>query len=246
MCGVILGTDKIEIFRCFFDVVMRYRDTIEIFANKEGVKMGLLNGSHACFYDVFFDKEFFDVFEVDGAEMICIHITDLYKILKSGGNKEYLLISNDENYVTIKFEKDGNSRVFELVQAEDFFDSPPLPKIEYPCHFEVDIAPIKQSLKDISLFKIPSLNVVVDGESMIIATTESSMTKYSNTIPVMADGVAKSRYSATYLNDMIYFEKISNQLKIAFGDDMPFHWTSEQEYVEVHGLIAPLLDEGED
>ena len=238
---MILGVSNIEIFRVFFDVVMEYRDTVELFANEVGVKVSILSNNHSCFYEVFYDKDFFDIFEVEGNEVVSLFIDDLHTILKSASKNECMTLSTDDNFVHLKFEKDGNRRVFELVQAQSFNDTPAMPSIDLNCCFDIDIANLERSFKDIELVKTNGVSMVKKGDDLILGTDETAQTNYSHTIKVYGEGDAVARYSVNYLNDLVKFKKISSEITIEFSDDMPFVWTCERDGVKVKGLIAPLM-----
>lgn len=242
---MILGISNIEIFRVFFDVVMEYKDTVELFANEIGVKVSVLSNNHSCFYEVFYEKDFFDLYEVDGNEVVSLFIEDMYTILKSASKNETLTLSTDDNFVNLKFEKEGNSRVFELVQAQHFGDTPAMPSLELPCDFDVDVSVLERTFKDIDFIKTNGVRFVKKGDELVLGTDETAQTRYNHTIKVYGNGDAVAKYSVNYLNDLVKFKKVSSEISVEFGDDMPFVWTSESDGVKIKGLIAPLLGEDE-
>ena len=239
---MILGIDNIEIFRIFFDVVLEYQDTVELFANETGVKVSLLDRGHSCFYEVFYEKDYFEYFEVEGNEVISLLIEDLQKILKTARKDEVLTLSSDDNFVIAKFEKDDNRRVFELVQSQDFGETPPTPTLELGCNFVTGMEDLERTFKDLDIIKTNALNFVAKDDELILATTESAQTRYSHTISIVCEGSATSRYSINYLKDIIKFKKIDPLVSIELDDNMPLVWSCETNHMVVRGLIAPLME----
>lgn len=240
---MIIGISDIEKFRVFFDVVLEYRDTVELFANEIGVKISLLDRSHSCFCEVFYEKEFFDEYDVDGSEVISLHIEEFYKILKTADKKEKMILSNDESLVHLVFQEGENVRMFELVQAADYDETPQLPSIDLDCSFIVEMDALAKTFKDVDLIKTNGINVVVKGDDLILSTTETAQTRYSHTIFVVAKGESSNRYSVKYLKDIIKFRKISDDVSVEFGEDKyPFVWSCESNHMAIKGLIAPLIE----
>lgn len=237
-----IGLNNIEIFQVFFDVVMEYQETVELFANETGIKISLLDRSRSCFYEVLYEKDFFDLFEVNGNEVISLYIEDLYNILKSSTKSDYMELTSDDDFVVVTFENERNRRVFELVQTHDYGETPPMPSIDLECSFITEMDVLERTFKDTGIINSQSLNMVVNDDELILATPSESQTRYSNNISVASKGVAKSKYSVRYLNDLVKFKKISPQLSAELGDNMPLLWSCETNGVTVRGLIAPLLE----
>lgn len=238
-----IGLSKIDEFRTFFDVVLEYRDTVELAFGNLGLKVSVLNRSHSSFYEVFYDKDFFDVYDVDGTEVLNVFIEDLYKILKTASKNEYLEFETSDEMINVIFEKDGNTRNFELVQAQIFDETPQKPNIPLTCKFITDMDVLNQTFKDIGVIKTNSVDFVVSENELALKSTEQAMTKYSHKIYIESSDSASARYSIEYLKDIVKFKKISNVVEILIGDDMPLIWTCEGENIMVNGLIAPLMGE---
>ena len=242
MYGLILGIDNIKIFSIFFDVVLEYQETVELFANETGVKISLLDRSHSCFYEVFYENDFFEYFEVEGNEVISLFIEDLQKILKTARKGEVLTLSSNEQFVIAKFEKGDSKRVFELVQSENFGETPPAPSIDLECSFITDMDDLERTFKDLDIIKTNAINFAVKGDSLILSTTETAQTRYSHTIDVICENSAVSRYSINYLKDIVKFKKIDPLVSIELGDSMPLIWSCETNHMVVRGLVAPLME----
>lgn len=242
---MILGIENVDIFKVFFDVVYEYKETVELIANETGVKISLLDRSHTCFYEVFYNKDFFDVFEVDGAEVISVFIEDLYKIIKTN-KAEYLLISSDDNYVTMKFEKNGNSRIFEIVQTTEYVDTPQMPSLDVNTEFMMSVDAFNQTLTDAEILNSHSLRIVTNENNVVLGVDENAQAKYNHIVDVATDGTADSKYSLNFVKDLGKFKKVSNTIDINYDTDMPLCWSVIGDNISISGLIAPLLNEGDE
>ena len=45
--------------------------------------MSLLNNSHVCYYMAEYTRDFFDEYDVDGAESVLLFVADFYNIIKT-------------------------------------------------------------------------------------------------------------------------------------------------------------------
>lgn len=240
---MILGIDDISIFKVFFDVVYEETDAVELACNSQGMKISVLDRSHTCFYEVFYDNTFFDLFDVDGAEVIVLDIDDLTKILKNTHKDDYLTLSSDDNRVVAKFEHDGNRRVFELIQYSDFGESPNPPSIPAECEVTISIDELNQSIKDLDIFKVGSCHMVCAEDKFVLGTKNDSSMNYNHIIEVDANGDGDSYYTVDYLKQIIKFKKINKEVILKFGNTIPLSWIVKNDSIRIQGLIAPRIEE---
>lgn len=239
---MIVGVDDISIFKIFFDVIYEETEAVELACNTAGMKVSILDKSHTCFYEVFYDNSFFDLFDVDGAEVIVLDIDDLTKILKNTHKEDYLTLSSDDDRVVAKFEHDGNRRVFELVQLADFMESPVPPELTTTCTVELGLDDLSQSLKDFEVFKSGSCHMVVGDEFTISSKSDASM-RYNYTVDAEHEGTGDAYYTVDYLKNIVKFKKLDKNVTLMFGDTLPLKWVVKNNWVTVSGLIAPRIEE---
>ena len=109
-----LEISDIDSWKNFFDLIFDSSTIIELKLDQEKCKITLLNNSHVAFYDAEYDREFFDTYEVDGAESILVYVEDFYKILKSASKDDTLILESYDDILKVIFEHDMNRRVFEI------------------------------------------------------------------------------------------------------------------------------------
>lgn len=240
---MIIGVNNIDVFKIFFDVIYEDAETIEFKCSPNDIRISLLDKSHVCFYEATFDNTFFDLFDVDGVESILLYTDDLVKILKTANKKDYLTLSSDESRVVAKFEREGNSRVFELVQSADFMDSPVPPTIDCPCEISVSFDSLIQSLKDLDIMKTGTIHMVCNGENLLISSETDASMKYQNSISGEITGAANAHYTINFIKKLLKFKGINNEITLKYGDDMPLSWTVAGDGITINGLIAPRMVE---
>lgn len=240
---MILGIDDISIFKIFFDVVYEDTDAVEFLCNAQGMKVSILDKSHTCFYQVFYEASFFDLFDVDGVEVVVLDIDDLVKILKKSHKDDYLTLSSDDERVVAKFEHDGNRRVFELVQVVDFTESPVPPSLNAPCEVTISIDELVQSLNDFDVFKTGSCHMVCSDTGLTLSSKADASMKYSHVIECETTGTGDAYYTTDYLKKITKFKKINREVSLMYGDTMPLKWEVKNAWVTVSGLIAPRIEE---
>ena len=239
---MIVGIDDVATFKAFFDVVYEETDSVELACNSVGMKVSVLDRSHTCFYEVFYDGSFFDLYDVDGAEVVVLDIDDFVKVLKNSHKDDYLTLSSDADRVVAKFEHDGSRRVFEMVQVSDFMESPVPPELNSQCTVHLNVDDLIQSLKDLDVFKCGSCHIVCNDEFTIASKPDASM-KYNQVLDCDKDGNGDAYYTTDYLKQITRFKKIDKTVTLAFGDTMPLTWIVQNDDVTVKGLIAPRIEE---
>ena len=237
----------IEPFKAFFDLIFDSTDIIEFKLNEYGLNMSLLNNSHICFYEANFDKDFFNEYEVTGAESVLVHIDDLYKVLKNTGKNDVLSLETTESYLVCKFEHEGNRRVFELPLAMDYGDSPVPPTVDYDTSFQVKLSELKQPCMDLDkIVKTDRFKMVTKSNTLSVVAPSDSQTKYVNTIDVSDECKDHScAVNLNYILQILKLNKINTIVEFKIGDNMPLTWSlsSVDDTVLIKGLIAPIIEE---
>ena len=84
-----------------------------------------------------------------------------------------------------------------------------------------------------------------------ITTSDDTNTKYVNIIPVTfekeSDENVASQFTLEFIKQMTKLNKISKEVTIKLGNDMPMFFTFEDALmsVKVSGLVAPRISEEE-
>ena len=243
---MLLKISDIDSWKNFFDLIHDSTTVVELKLDQEKCGMSLLNNSHVCFYMVEYARDFFDEYQVDGAESVLLFTSDFYNIIKTAKKNDELEISNDDALLKIVLEHDANRRVFEIPLAEDYGDSPTPPSIPYNGEVSVSLKDLKQPCVDLDkIVGTDKFKMKLDDGLLSILSPNDTMTRYTQTIEVDTSLNEESIVNLNYILDLQKLSKIDDTVTFKVGTDMPLTWnvTSPDEFVKVSGLIAPILEE---
>ena len=241
---------NIEQFKTFFDVIYDIAsESVELQLHPTRMVCAMLDKTRTRFYHVEYDAKFFDVYAVEDMDSVVVFIEDIHNLLKSCNKKDTLHLEINESYLIAKIESEnGNSRLFEFVLSSDFVDSPVPPHAEFPTVLEVGVGDLKQSIKDIGLVGSDLYVFNIKDESLFITTDDTIATRYKcdiNCVDFEKASDGSSAFTLDYVGQMLKFEKISKNVVLKLGGDLPVFYTFEDELmgVRVNGMIAPRISE---
>ena len=249
-------TSNIEQFSTFFKVVYDVAsEIVELQFYTDHLTCTFLDKSRTRFFYVNYESMFFDEYDVEERVSECVSIEDMFNLFKLANKSDTLTLSFDDEHMYAELEsKTGNKRLFEFVLPYDFVDSPQLPNISLPSHFDLATADIKQSVKDIGLLGTDIFQfVVADGSVTLMMDTMSdtgsySSTKYAQVIETETNSEEQLtvRFSLNYIEQMVKFEKISKTVSIDLGEmAMMYKFEDSIMGVTVQGMVAPRVIEEE-
>lgn len=244
---MILGIDNFEQFKIFFDVVYDITEYVELLLFKDHMTCSILDKSHSRFMTVTFKKEFFSVYEVNDTESVTLFAEDLHIIIKSASKIDSVTLETNENYLVCKFESNtGNSRVFEFVLPSEFIESPVPPSISLPVSFNLSVDDLKQGIKDLKIIGTDEIEFHASNGLLNISAGTEVYTNYAYSIQsdVETDEDYTSRFTLSYIEQLLKFDKISKTGTFQLGDNYPLLYSFKDDImgVEVKGMIAPRLE----
>lgn len=231
----------------FFDLIFDSSHIVELKLDQDKMSISLLNDGNIAFYNIEFDKAYFDEYKIEnGAESVLIFVEDFYKILKSATKTDVLTVETNDSYMICTFEHDLNKRVFELPLAEDYKDTPQPPSIDYDGEILVSLSDLKQPCVDLDkIVKTDKFKMVVKDNQLNIVSPTDTLTQYQQTIDINSDVVATSIINIGYIQELQKLSKISNEVILKIGDNLPLSWDIESYdgLIKVSGLVAPIMEE---
>ena len=246
---MLLELSNIELFTPFFDLIHDTADTIELRILQDKLVCSLLNKSHVAFYNVEYDKYFFDVYDIEDVDSIFISVNDFYNILKSASNNDTLILTLEEFHLKCVFESNDNRRVFELPLIEDYITSPDPPSIDYDGWLEVSLNQLKKSCNDLDkIVRTHKFQINAEGYKISIKSSVDSFMNYVQELPSTSLNVnGGAVVDLNYINELNKLSKINDYVELGLKDDMPLSWKvcSIDESIKINGLIAPILEENE-
>ena len=243
---MLLKIFDIDSWKNFFDLIHDSTTIIDLKLDQEKCSMSLLNNSHVCFYMAEYTRDFFEEYQVDGAESVLVFVADFYNIIKTANKDDTLELTTHDATLKIVLEHELNRRVFEIPLADDYNESPQPPTIPVDVNFEVELKELKQPCFDLDkIIKTDRFKMIIDDDELSIISPSDSMTRYEQKIFINSQGSASTIVNLDYILDLQKLSKISKVVNFGVGNDMPLIWKiiSADECVKVEGLIAPILEE---
>lgn len=229
-----------EIFKSAFESIEKIVDDVNIHIDSEGFHINAIDRSHICFVSLDLNKEFFDEFECDVAEKICIDTIDLMKILKRMKKTDVLCLSveDETNNLILNFKGDVD-REFKIRLIDASYEAPPLPNIVLPVGVKLPSSILNDCLNDMQLFN-DNLTFTIDNEYFIASADGEfgdSEVKYLHGEHI-TDTVQAS-FTIDKLADMMKSSKFSDEVKISMDNDKPLRL--DFELVTEDGILSFLL-----
>lgn len=226
----------------FLKGVSNVADEITFIASEDGLKCQVASKSMTTMFEVFFKRDYFELFEVVDNEAIRIVPSDLFKILRTVKHGESIMFDVDSYELHIIV--DGNRRRDFTISLLDEYDTfRELPSFDLNIESTVNLDFLLDSLKDLDLMASP----------VVILTSKDNDLKfyglndYKGAVECAELGETNNDGRATYninnFKDVINFPDISNEVELKFDNDYPAIFKFENNDVELTTLIAPILEQ---
>lgn len=229
-----------------FEAISKIVDEIIIVVDSEGFRARALDRNHISFVNLDLQPTVFDSFECTVPEKITIDTDEFMQILKRMKNNDVLTLTSDEGNFIINLAGDVD-REFKIRLIDVEYEIPQPPHIEPPVTVNVPSGLVKDTLGDMELFG-EKLYILVDGDYFKVTSTgEFGDAEVAYLHGDDVNESVRSCYNIDKLKDMFKASKISEEVEIALGNDMPiilkFKLVSGDG--EIGFLLAPRLETDE-
>ena len=171
----------------------------------------------------------FAEYNVSGEKDISINLDSLKPILRRAKPTDTIILSLDEENSKLKIDLRGeNNRSFtcSLIDIEE--KEQKLPKLDFPVVVEMPAEGFNEAIEDIGIIS-DSVNltaeknkIIVEGESSLSGVKIEIPSGESTNISLKSKGEKiVSKYSVEYLKKIIKGSKLSENVKIYFGNEYP-------------------------
>jgi len=236
-----------NVFKTAFESITQIVDEVVLHLDQEGFKVNAIDRSHICFVSLELDYTFFDEYQVEVPEKICIDTQELMTILKRMKKNDVLCLSVEENNFVIQLKGDVD-REFKLRIIDSDYEVPPLPSIPLPTKIAIPSMILTEAIKDMELFSENLTFKVTDDYLYIFTDGEfgDSEVKYLHGENI-SDTVQAS-FSIDKLKDMLKSSKFSDDVKLSIDNNKPLRLDFEllTDDGKLSFLLAPRLEVDED
>lgn len=232
----------VSVMNCLSYIV----DEIKLQCDSEGIRGTALDRSHITFISFDFRYSFFDEFLCDVPETLNIDTDELVKVLKRLKKDDVLTLSSDEGNLILTFTGES-TRTFKIRLVDSEYDTPDKPELEFPVKdLSLPFKVFQDASKDIGICS-DKLNLKVTSDKVFISgagnfgtvNNEYSVDPFSfNTNRDML----KSTFSIEKLNDFFRMDKVSSDVLISMGEDMPLFLCLDDGDCCSEFLLAPRIE----
>ncbi len=195
-------------------------------ASEEGFSLRAMDPSHVVMVDMFFPKEAFDEYNVEGREEIGVNFEDLGKILRRATKEDKLVLETSKGRFSVIF--DGRAyREFVLPVLDLSAEELPEPKLSFKSRAKLLSDVFRDLIKDLEpISDILELNISQDkllararsdiGEAEVVLTIESGAI-----LDLNVEEESRSSYSLDYFVDISTAAQAADTVVIELSSGMP-------------------------
>lgn len=246
---------KCDIFVNIFANMKNFNDSIQITCNEEKFYIQGMDNSHVCVFELFLDKDWFDVYECSGSQNFGIHLPIFEKMLSIRSDKQKIVIyDEDSDNLEIELtsdEKGSFDKYFTLPLIDIDSELFSIPESEYDVDITMNCKKFKTLIDELSNFD-EILNIKCQEEAFNL---ESESTEGSMKVNISMDDIElyqivenseiKSSFSIKYIVHMSQFHKLCPDINIHLSPEMPIQLCyniTEDESSKMKFYLAPKID----
>lgn len=214
-------------------------DTVTFNISKENITCQTFSRGNTSMFHIIFDRDYFEVYTIDQPDRCVINVDDVFKILKTVKQSDYVLFQFENYTLNITIEGDRR-RVFTLSLFDDYDSVRDLPRMSFDVHANLKVQTLLDCIKDLEIMSSPTIelktednNLSAVGEGGYSGNVLSSLTS--------AEGEGKAHYNISMFKDVLDFKSISENVELAYSSDMPITFKFSEDNVSLTTLLAPYI-----
>lgn len=232
---MMIAPANVNSFKSLFNSIESVIDSITFECYKDRVEINSLDKSKTIFMNIILENSYFEEYICEESDRFTLDVVNLKKILKSC--KDELIIEFDEFYCNIK----SKTKKFQLVQSGEDFASQKPADFQLYAQASIPIKYLKSMIKDIELF---AADVIINvSDNQFTFTTDGVMGKFTDTYTVNESFNNQSvKVRTEKFNICLGADKVSDEMELDIGTDMPLIIRVQNEGIFVKYMIAPVID----
>ena len=229
-------------FKNIFEGLARIIDETQLQADSEGLRCEALSRDHVSFINLDFEKDSFMEFVCDEPMKLNISTDEFYKVLKRAKSNDEIYLEADENNIILTF-KGSATRRFTIRQIDLEYSNPGMPELPFTIkeiHTNFNI--FKQGVDDCEMYSdkftlmFDENNISIETMEVVGEIKEQWAHDKMNVLPT------KSTYSCEKIKDFLKINKVTEELILSLGEDMPLLCKLIGSYVEIQFMLAPRIE----
>jgi len=197
-------------------------------ATPDGISLRALDTSHVVMIDIFYPREAFIEYEVEGERVdVGVSFSVLSKILRRAGKNDELVLGVEGNNLLVEFRGRG-SRLFKVPLINLVYEKLPEPRIAFTVKakmlgsiFRDTINVVKLVADSITFKAFEDKRLLIQGEGDI-ASTEIELSLEAQTLLEMeVESPDSAKYSVEYFTYMTSASRVADIITIQYAEEAP-------------------------
>ena len=218
-----------KIFQSLIDTIGKIVDEVALVAKPEGVEMKAIDPAQVVMIRVWMPSNTFSEYEVEEEEKLGFNIGDIMKFFKRAKKGYKLELGTEEGGSKLRIVLEGALiKKYVIPNLEVMVEQlPDLSDLDFKVRALLLASVIKETIKDIEavsdsiMIEAPDTDTLVfkgvgTAETMTRVTTASSAL-----IELEVQEPSKAAYDLAYLKHIVGLTKVSDNIELRFGTDLP-------------------------
>lgn len=243
--------EKLPLFKDWINVIKTIGEEQNIQAQEDGLHVVGMDPSHVAMVNASFQKELFDLYEVEEDDNVSINVNELYKRLNRIEKNEKVTLEKDVNQAKflITVQKGTRIRRFEMNTLVEENGEVPEPKIFFKGKVRITLDDFHMALNDAQLV---SEHIVVIMENEVVriegyGEEGKSLAQWDkdseDILQLNIDEDGKATYTLSYVIEIVKAIKgLAEVLEIEISTDMPIRIKAECiDQIKLEFFLAPCI-----
>ncbi|ABU81792.1 DNA polymerase sliding clamp [Ignicoccus hospitalis] len=220
-----------KIFQSLVDAIGKIVDEVALVAKPEGVEMKAIDPAQVVMIRIYIPADAFSEYEVEEEESLGFNIGDILKFFKRAKKGYKLELGSEAEGSKIRIVLEGALiKKYVIPNLEVVSEElPDLSNLDFKVKALLLASVIKEAIKDIEavsdvmIVEAPDAdNLYLKGAGVAEAVTRVSRAS-SALLELEVEEPSKAAYDLTYLKHIVGITKVSDNVEVRFGTDMPLY-----------------------
>lgn len=226
-------------FKNIFENICNLTENIKLKINSQGMEFTCMDKAHISFTQVKFSNKMFE--ELPNKEEEVIINADEFRIMLSK-LKENITLEFNKDHIILASETEEVKTQFKVQSFTEEVTEPVPPELEYPVYVTVPFIFVKKACDNI-LISSHNCFLRKTNDALIVESADNTHIQSKSVYTIRGNDEAEVKLSLGFFRNYLKFNKISDEISLGIGDDMPLSLKLENNHVKVEGLLAPRLRE---
>ncbi len=198
-------------------------------ATEEGLSLRALDTSHVAMIDLFYPRDSFDEWNVEGEAYFGVSFKEFSKVLRRAQKNDELVLEVENTFLKVIFSDPSlGDRTFKIPQISLSFEKLPEPKIEFTVRAKMFSTTFGDVIKDLeTIGETLIIRASEDGDKLImeskgdIEQVEVELPLGTSLIELQVDSPDRSAYLIDYFSQMRPAAQVADTVSLSYAEYAP-------------------------